>query len=141
MCKRVERSEVSSYGIVVADAAGRVTSFQEKPRPAEARSDLANTGIYVFEPGVFDHIPRGGAFDIGSQLFPALVAAGAPLHAVEASFRWIDIGNAPPPPTCAGPSTMRGAWPPGACRRPSPDRGRADGEAPAASSTRRPEAG
>jgi mannose-1-phosphate guanylyltransferase len=85
---------VSSYGIVVADESGRVTSFQEKPRPEEARSDLANTGIYVFEPAVFDHVPRGRAFDIGSQLFPALVAAGAPLHAVQAPFRWIDIGNA-----------------------------------------------
>jgi mannose-1-phosphate guanylyltransferase len=94
VCKRVPRPEVSSYGIVVADASGRVTSFQEKPRPEEARSDLANTGIYVFEPAVFGHVPRGVAFDIGSQLFPALVAGGAALHAVEARFRWIDIGNA-----------------------------------------------
>jgi mannose-1-phosphate guanylyltransferase len=95
VCKRVERQEVSSYGIVVADESGRVSSFQEKPRPEEARSDLANTGIYIFEPAVFDHIPRGESFDIGSQLFPALVEAGAALHAVEARFRWIDIGNAP----------------------------------------------
>jgi mannose-1-phosphate guanylyltransferase len=95
VCKRVEHSDVSSYGIVVADETGRVTSFQEKPRPEEARSDLANTGIYVFEPAVLDFIPRGEAFDIGSELFPALVAAGAALHAVEARFRWIDIGNAP----------------------------------------------
>ncbi len=95
VCKRVPREEISSYGVVVADADGRVASFQEKPRPEEARSDLANTGIYVFEPEVLQCVPRGRPWDIGSQLFPDLVAAGAPLFAHEASFRWIDIGNTP----------------------------------------------
>jgi mannose-1-phosphate guanylyltransferase len=95
VCKRVARAQVSSYGVVVADASGRVRSFQEKPAPAEARSDLANAGIYLFEPAVFRFIPRGETYDIGSQLFPALVAAGEPLFACEADFRWIDIGNSP----------------------------------------------
>ncbi|MET0553699.1 MAG: NDP-sugar synthase [Vicinamibacteria bacterium] len=95
VCKRVERAQVSSYGVVVADARGRVGSFQEKPAPAEARSDLANAGIYLFDPAVFRFIPPGETYDIGSQLFPALVAAGQPLYASEAGFRWIDIGNSP----------------------------------------------
>jgi mannose-1-phosphate guanylyltransferase len=93
VCKRVRGPEISSYGVVVADATGRVTSFQEKPSPEEARSDLANTGIYIFEPAIFRHIPQNRVYDIGSQLFPALVDAGEHLHTVEASFRWVDIGN------------------------------------------------
>ena len=93
--KPVSREDVSSYGIVVTDADGRVRSFQEKPRPEEARSTLANTGIYIFEPRIFDFIPRGQVYDIGGQLFPALIAAGAYVLAVEQPFEWVDIGQTP----------------------------------------------
>ena len=46
--KRVPRDQVSSYGVVVTDEAGRVLSFQEKPSVEEAASDMINTGIYIF---------------------------------------------------------------------------------------------
>jgi mannose-1-phosphate guanylyltransferase len=91
--KRVRPEDVSSYGMVVADPDGRIRSFQEKPQPSATRSTMASTGIYVFEPSVFDFIPREQPFDIGSQLFPALLAAEAPFYAVELPFQWIDIGN------------------------------------------------
>lgn len=91
--KEVEPDEVSSYGIVELAGDGRITRFQEKPAALEAVSRMANTGIYIFEPAVFDHIPAGTEFDIGSQLFPALVAAGAPLYGVALPFTWLDIGN------------------------------------------------
>jgi mannose-1-phosphate guanylyltransferase len=93
VCKRVPKDQVSSYGVVVAGTDGRVSSFQEKPKPEDARSDLANTGIYIFEPGIFRYIPSAREYDIGSQLFPALIEAKQPLFAMEASFRWVDIGN------------------------------------------------
>jgi mannose-1-phosphate guanylyltransferase len=93
VAKPVGREEVSSYGIVVTAPGGRVVSFQEKPRPDEAKSNLANTGIYIFEPEVFDFIPAGEAFDIGSQLFPKLIEARAPFFATELPFEWVDIGN------------------------------------------------
>ncbi|MBL2917595.1 NDP-sugar synthase, partial [Klebsiella pneumoniae] len=69
----VPRDQVKNYGIVVAGKDGKVESFQEKPSPEEARSNLASTGIYIFEPAVVDLIPPGKEFDIGSQLFPMLV--------------------------------------------------------------------
>ncbi len=89
----VERHQVSSYGIVVADADGRVRSFQEKPSIEAARSTCANSGVYLFEPAIFDFIPPGQVYDIGSQLFPRLLEAGAPLYAVNLPFQWVDIGN------------------------------------------------
>jgi mannose-1-phosphate guanylyltransferase len=89
----VPREQVSNYGIVVADADGRVRSFQEKPRPSEARSTLASTGIYIFEPEVLELVPSGQAFDIGSQLFPLLVERGLPFYAQNRPFHWIDIGR------------------------------------------------
>jgi mannose-1-phosphate guanylyltransferase len=91
--KEVQPDEVSSYGIVKLDTDGRILCFQEKPTPAEAVSQVANTGIYIFEPEVFDFIPAATEFDIGAQLFPALVAAGAPLYGVVLPFAWFDIGS------------------------------------------------
>lgn len=91
--KEVRPEEVSSYGVVALDQYGRVTRFQEKPRREEAVSSMVNTGIYLFEPAIFEHIPAGGSFDIGSQLFPALAAAGAPLYGVALPFTWLDIGT------------------------------------------------
>ena len=93
--KRVPRDQVSSYGVVVTDKDGRVRSFQEKPEVDEAASDMINTGIYIFEPEVLDFVPSDQAFDIGSDLFPKLVAAGAPFYALPMEFEWVDIGKVP----------------------------------------------
>jgi mannose-1-phosphate guanylyltransferase len=89
----VPLAEVSNYGIVVADDEGRVKSFQEKPAPAEAKSTLASTGIYIFNPEVIDLIPSGQVYDIGSQLFPQLVEKQLPFFAQKRFFNWIDIGR------------------------------------------------
>jgi mannose-1-phosphate guanylyltransferase len=93
--KRVPQDQVSSYGVVVTDDEGRVLSFQEKPNVQEAASDMINTGIYIFEPQVLDFIPSGEPFDIGADLFPRLVAAGAPFYALPMEFEWVDIGKVP----------------------------------------------
>jgi mannose-1-phosphate guanylyltransferase len=89
----VSREEVKNYGVVVAGDDGRVQSFQEKPKPEEALSNLASTGIYIFEPAVLELVPRGVEFDIGSQLFPLLVKQGLPFFAQSHPFHWIDIGR------------------------------------------------
>ena len=93
--KRVPRDQVSSYGVVVTDEDGRVRSFQEKPEVDDAASDMINTGIYIFEPEVLDFVPSDQPFDIGSDLFPKLVAAGAPFYALPMEFEWVDIGKVP----------------------------------------------
>ncbi len=89
----VPREQVKSYGIVVADEDGRVQSFQEKPKPEEALSTLASTGIYIFEPEALELIPSGREFDIGSELFPLLVEQRLPFYAQNRFFNWIDIGR------------------------------------------------
>jgi mannose-1-phosphate guanylyltransferase len=89
----VPREEVFRYGVVATASDGRILQFQEKPSVEEAISTKINTGIYIFEPGVFDLIPAGRPFDIGSELFPAMVAAGAPIFGIEIPFEWVDIGS------------------------------------------------
>lgn len=89
----VPLAEVKNYGIVVADEEGRIQSFQEKPSPEEAKSTLASTGIYIFEPAALELVPSDTVYDIGSELFPSFVAQGLPFYAQKRFFNWIDIGR------------------------------------------------
>jgi mannose-1-phosphate guanylyltransferase len=70
-----------------------ITGFQEKPRPEDALSNLASTGIYVFEPEVFEHIPKEGNFGFGRQLFPQLVEKRLPVLGVAIDSYWSDVGT------------------------------------------------
>lgn len=89
----VPLQDVQAYGIVVAEDDGRIQSFQEKPKPAEAKSTVASTGIYIFEPAVLQKVPSGRVYDIGSELFPQLVAEKQPFFVQNRAFNWIDIGR------------------------------------------------
>ncbi|NJM58297.1 MAG: NDP-sugar synthase [Synechococcales cyanobacterium RU_4_20] len=93
--KSVPQDEVSSYGVVVTDDTGKIQAFQEKPRVEDALSTDINTGIYIFEPEIFDYIPSGQEFDIGGDLFPLLVEKGAPFYGISMDFQWVDIGKVP----------------------------------------------
>lgn len=82
---------VSLYGVLVTDSGGRIKAFQEKPAPKEALSNIVNTGIYLFEPEIFDYIPTG-FYDFGSQLFPKLLDLGVDLFGFQTEDYWCDIG-------------------------------------------------
>lgn len=87
------QEQVEQFGVVQVDEKGKILRFQEKPKAHEAISNLANTGIYVFETEVFKYIPAGTFFDFGQQLFPFLVESGAPFYGVPISDYWCDVGN------------------------------------------------
>ena len=91
--REVPSSEVNKYGVVVTDKYEQVVSFQEKPLESEALSNKINTGIYIFEPAIFDFIPKNIEFDIGSDLFPLLVERKAHFYAVNMDFQWLDVGK------------------------------------------------
>jgi mannose-1-phosphate guanylyltransferase len=93
--QQVEWQEVSKYGVVELDAQQRILQFQEKPDQEEAISNMINTGIYIFEPEIFDYIPALQEFDIGSELFPALIANNVPFYGKKIDFQWVDIGSIP----------------------------------------------
>ncbi len=58
-------------GIVELDGAGRVVSFEEKPR--QPRGDLANGGIYIVSPDAYREMASSGAFDLGRDVLPRFV--------------------------------------------------------------------
>jgi mannose-1-phosphate guanylyltransferase len=83
----------SSYGIVVLDRDTRIRAFQERPTRDEARSDLANCGVYVLEPELLDRIPSEGVVDFGRDIWPSLVAAGESVFGYTTSAYWNDVGD------------------------------------------------
>jgi len=101
--KRVANTD--EYGVVIAGEDGRIQGFQEKPDPAEALSDLANTCIYMFRREVFDFFPEPGtskaagtddpaAFaDWAMDVFPALLENDVPFYSHEIEAYWNDVGN------------------------------------------------
>ncbi len=81
------------FGIVITAADGRIERFLEKPTWGQVFSDTINTGIYVLEPEVLDHVAPGQAADFSSEVFPALLAAHAPLYGFVTERYWEDVGT------------------------------------------------
>ncbi len=80
-------------GLVELDADGRLQCFEEKP--AQPFGNLANAGIYVFEPEVLDNLPEKRPCDFGQDFFPYLLRSGAVLYGYPLSPEeyLIDIGT------------------------------------------------
>ncbi|HEV3228326.1 MAG TPA: NDP-sugar synthase [Solirubrobacteraceae bacterium] len=89
--KRV--ADTREYGVVVHDADGRVSGFQEKPDPAEALSDLGNCGIYMFNAEIFDYFPERDFVDWAQDVFPTLLDHDVPFFTYELSEYWNDVGS------------------------------------------------
>ncbi len=90
----VEAHEVDQYGVVVTADDGRIVEFQEKPAKGTEKSHLVNTGIYAFDPAIFEHIPADTFYDFGKQVFPALQARNAPFFGLRMpGAYWCDIGT------------------------------------------------
>lgn len=81
------------FGVVITDEAGRITRFLEKPSWGQVFSDTINTGIYVLDPMIFDHIPADEPYDFSSQLFPDLMKKGFPLYGCVVDGYWCDVGS------------------------------------------------
>jgi mannose-1-phosphate guanylyltransferase/mannose-1-phosphate guanylyltransferase/phosphomannomutase len=101
--KRVD--DTSQFGVAITGADGRIQGFQEKPDPAEALSDLANCGIYMFRSEIFDFFPAPGTSkaagpedpdgfaDWAMDVFPRLLEGDVPFYSHEIDAYWNDIGN------------------------------------------------
>src|SRR5258707_8198264 len=81
------------YGVVVVDEGGAVQRFIEKPSWGEVISDLANTGIYVLDPAVFDFFRPGEVTDGSGDVFPKLLKQGEPVFGWVTSGYWEDVGS------------------------------------------------
>jgi len=98
-------ADTTQFGVAITGSDGRIQGFQEKPEPAEALSDLANCGIYMFRAEIFDFFPEAGTSkaagdgdpagfaDWAMDVFPALLESDVPFYSHEIEAYWNDIGN------------------------------------------------
>jgi UTP--glucose-1-phosphate uridylyltransferase len=98
--EEVPWSEVNRYGIVetVKDDNGmlRITSIVEKPKPTEARSNLAVIGRYILTPAIFDklfHTGRGAGGEIQLTDAIAKLLEDEPVIAYPFRGKRYDCGN------------------------------------------------
>lgn len=93
----VPLEEASRFGIITADADGRVVSFTEKP--AHPTSNLVNMGVYVFSLRVLnevlwrDHQLKNSSHDFGKDIIPRMIASGSAVFTYPFHGYWIDVGT------------------------------------------------
>ena len=99
-CQRVGLDNIDKYGAVDAEDFSepvvRVRSLVEKPKPAEAKSDLAVLGRYVIDPEIFDILAvtlpgAGGEIQLTDAL--NLLARQQPVWAYSFEGRRYDVGD------------------------------------------------
>ena len=76
------RSDVSgARGVVVVGGDGRVVGYQLAPDPAEALSDLVDTGVHVGGEAALEYLPDRAEW--GPEAIPDLLDQDVPVYAVE----------------------------------------------------------
>ena len=86
-----EVEDASLFGIAEMNG-DEIVRYMEKPKPGEAFSNLANSGIYVFEPEVLDMIPLD-FYDFSKGLFPKMLEEKKKICGVVLDDFWRDIGK------------------------------------------------
>lgn len=91
-----EVEDTSQFGVIVTGKNNKVISFQEKPKPSEAKSNLANTGIYLFNQNILRKIPpfiKAPQYDVAKGLFPKIMSENISMQAIDIKAYWADIGT------------------------------------------------
>jgi UTP--glucose-1-phosphate uridylyltransferase len=98
--KQVPAEDVGRYGVVagdpISDTEIRLTHTVEKPKPAEAPSDLAIFGPYVFTPAIFDcleSITQGAGGELQLTDGIDMLAKREPVHACRLNVHRYDAGT------------------------------------------------
>jgi mannose-1-phosphate guanylyltransferase / phosphomannomutase len=81
------------FGIVITREDGSIERFLEKPSWGQVFSDTINSGVFVLEPEVFEHIAPNRQVDFSAEVFPALLEDGAPLYGSVVEGYWEDVGT------------------------------------------------
>ncbi len=92
------------FGVLLLDQNARVTDWLEPSEEAKRAlanqqnvtvtgTDLINAGFYVLEPAFVERIPLGKPVSVERDIYPQLIASGAPVYGVAPGGFWMDIGH------------------------------------------------
>jgi len=97
-----EVENVEGFGIADIDNTGRIRCFVEKPKPKDAPSSLANTGLYVLSPeikkvfkekSVRQITEQRNRLDFGYDFIPYLTQSEHPVYGYTLKGSWFDVGT------------------------------------------------
>jgi len=89
-----EVEDPTHFGIAVMDQNNKITEYLEKPSPDQVFSNVANTGIYVFEPEIFEFFEgKEGEVDFSKDIFPEVIKQNAGIFGYVFNGYWNDIGR------------------------------------------------
>ncbi|MBV6507187.1 MAG: Glucose-1-phosphate adenylyltransferase [Acidimicrobiales bacterium] len=80
------------FGMVITREDGSVERFLEKPSWGQVFSDTVNTGVFVLEPEIFDHIEPDRPVDFSGEVFPSLIDRGGVFGCLTEGY-WEDVGT------------------------------------------------
>ena len=83
----------AQFGVIELDNQQRVTEFREKPSRDKVTSNLINAGVYIVESEILKRIPQGKRIMFEHDIFPQLIADGAPVYGYSTNAYWIDMGT------------------------------------------------
>ena len=89
--------EASRFGIMTANADGKIVEFAEKPK--EPKSNLASMGVYVFTWDVLkkylqsDEKDSASSNDFGKNIIPTMLESGENMCAYAFDGYWKDVGT------------------------------------------------
>jgi mannose-1-phosphate guanylyltransferase len=90
-----EVDDPTHFGIAVLDQEQHITNFLEKPSKQKVFSSLANTGIYVLEPEIFDFFDKDqDQVDFSNDIFPRLLEEKKDkMYGYVYEGYWSDVGR------------------------------------------------
>ena len=94
----IEVERPNEFGVARLDGTGRILEFQEKPKPGEEISNLANAGVYVIDKDILKYVPKGEMYDFSKELTIDLIDKGTRYRGTFLTdYGWMSAG----PPTCS----------------------------------------
>ena len=88
-----ERESKDAKSRILIDSKNRITKFIERPKDNKLSFIWVNGSFYIFEPEIFNFIPKGEKTDFGRDIFPDILSRDKKLFAYPSKAYFIDIGN------------------------------------------------
>jgi len=87
-----------TIGTLKLSADGRLAQFLASRSPKYDSAKIEDTpkmftGVHIFEPEIFAHIPAGRPVGISEEVYPALIESGAEIFGYDHDGYWADIGT------------------------------------------------
>lgn len=90
-----KRFGTNPKSLIIFNEQNLIEEFIERPNTGGIKNDYvwSNGSFYIFEPKIFDYIPKDKETDFGKDIFPKLLNQGEKIFAFPTEDYFVDIGN------------------------------------------------